>query len=303
MSLFDDNAGRSGLSKVKMTPMLYLTLREKLESGRKVTYTQTQLDLTFRKYLLETKGPWSEKQIQDMSNFGKLATDYLLKQQEKFEKQRQSFSGKPQSERKKKETALLKKLGLMPLNEKDTPKELRGEMSDAQKGQKMITNVDNAVDVANAISMIGEPTTTVAISLIVMAAQSKFKSAIIKMLLDEYETKAKNPSEKQIILYALGLTMGPEDKLEHKDRIKDLARKEPDLEHGKSLNNLGPKTETRDVTNKKIAFIQNCQMLEGPHKYAPYVPVKKTALISELSLDSGPKYFMSEEEKRARDQA
>lgn len=302
MALINQPSGRSGLNKVEVTPILYLTLLDKLESGRRVPYTKNQLDLAFSKYLSETKGPWKNDKIRDVDSLEKLATAYLKRQNDTFEKERRKGVNKPPTERQKREKALMQKLGLIPVDDKTLPRELRGGQSQFQKDQRMLDNVDKAADVAHAISMVGEPASSVAIGLMVMAAQSKFKGAICSMLLDEYESKAKNPAEKDIILSALRMHMGSKERLENKEKLDNLLSKENDAEHGRKLNELKPQAHDKEITDKHLAFQENAQSsTEKPRYEAPIstAPKKKTALdpYHAFSLEGGPKYIASAEEE------
>lgn len=255
----EDLTGRSGLQDVTVTPIHYLIFLERLENGYNVSYNRKQLDLAFRNYLRTTKGPWTgSPEAKKSEKFLDIAVHYVSKQKKKFDEESQKLQGKSPSSRHKKQEALLKKLGLVTEDGHKMPKQLRhGAQTGMQRDMKMLSAIEKGTDIVQVISTIGEPTTTVALSLILIAVESKMTDAVCKMLLKEYDTKADNSPEKEVILSALEKVMGPQQRAALNDDIDEVLSKESDPKYQRELNKLKPKSEKADTEDKKQAFREN----------------------------------------------
>lgn len=247
----EENIGLKGLQKVKVTPLLYLQLMYGLDTKRKVKYNgetleynKAQLQMAFSHYLQENKGPWKREQMRNLAGLDKLAVEFVDKQQQKIDKeiQRDQKAGKPEQFLKKKEFALLKELGLLPKEQKKPTEGLKEDkFSRQEKENENFKNILKAENVIDVLSTLGEPTTTVAASLLMIALQSELTDKICEVLLNTYKNDAKNPQEKTVILSALQGVM--DEKIRHKLHpfIKELRENEPkESVFHKELHQLEP---------------------------------------------------------------
>lgn len=301
-------SGRTGLSKVDVTPLLYLQLLDKLESGRRVSYNKLQLQLAFRKYLSETKGPWDKNQMKDIAGLDKLATDHIASQQKRFDKESKAFAGKPASVKTQKEMALLDKLGLLPTKPKELPTELRGaNKTDSERNEQLIRGASRGVDIVQTIAMAGEPATAVALSLVVMGIQSELTNDICDMLLDKYKKRADNCPEKAIILNTLQKVMGQVERLKLSEKIHSIYDDEKEIDHGKQINKIKPQSDKKETAEKKLQFQENIGMTKKEENNTP-VPyaAPKTKVIPEFAMSElkpSDSWFAAGENKKDKDHA
>lgn len=282
-------SGRTGLRDIDVTPIDYLYLLHKLDSGTSLSFNKTQLQLAFKDYLRKSKGPWTHDQIRDIAGYDRLALLHVQKQQALFDKKQRSITGKSPSAEAKEKRALLEKLGLIAPEESDLPKTLRGpSKTTAQKDEAAIRKLSSGANIIQSIAMIGEPTTTVALSLILMAAESKLTNAICDMLLDTYDKKAKNHPEKQIIVDVLHNVTGQAERLQLKDKVDRLQRNETSLSHARELNALKPEAAEKTRREKQLAFEQNGDMTDRVERDAPSREIHDDLHVEKLAPQRTP---------------
>lgn len=261
----EPHSARSGLDKVDVTPLMYLTLRKKLESGRRVTYNETQLNLAFRKYLSNKKGPWSRDQEKHLSGFDTLAISYLKQQREEFDKGKKAFVNLPKNKKHEKEIALLKEKGLLPVREKDLPLELQTLQSTGiDKTKQTLRAVNTGTDILQAVSMMGEPTSIVAAGLCAMVIKSELTMGVCEIFLDKLKTHAENSPEVKMYTNALNAIMPPEIRALLKDKIDEAFYAKNDISDKKQINDLKAETDKKATTEKRLDFLDNMNMVKRP---------------------------------------
>jgi hypothetical protein len=273
--MLKEKAGRTGRFDMPVTPVLYLQLLHSLKTGRTVTYKGApllynlpQLQLAFSHYLRKNKGPWDPDEIRDLAGLEKLAKNYIDKQQDKFEQQRKKVQKPDQSAKttEKKEFLLLEKLGLAP--EKDGPeKDLKMEkFSRAEKEDNDFRAALKGESVIEILSTIGEPTTTVALGLLMIALQSELTDKICEVMLKCYQDHAKNPQEKEVILNALESVMGDAERAKLQNIVDDVLRFETLETYRQRLHKL---KQAREREDEKLALYRDNKKLAEVEERAP----------------------------------
>lgn len=222
-----DHTGRNGLSQVSVTPLVYLQLLHSLEKNihvnlkkKRLHYNETQLKIAFSQYLRDNKGSWKSQDAFAMDRFQALATKLVEKDIETAQKQNQQDQKKNLAPKAadKKQQRLLQRLGLLPDNEEkldfeDLPKESAAHL--------LLRYTLRAENVVEFLSVIGEPTATVAASLLFIAAESAVTDRVLEFLLERYEHDAHNAPEKKAIA----------DVMHHKASDNFLQRSAEKIDH------------------------------------------------------------------------
>jgi hypothetical protein len=303
LGLPPDKTGRTGLWKIDVTPVVYLQLRKKMESGD-ATYNKVQLQMALSRYMQQNKGPWNQDQAQTLTGLDAFAEKHVDGQMKKYnlEKNKIDKSDSKPSAKVQKKLAVFKQLGLLPLDDKDLPKELRDDkLSPAEQQKRTASHIEQTLSVGSVIGKIAmhEPSLLVAEAIAVDTVMEGATTHIANTMIDSYKSKAKNAPEKDVLISGLDELMGEAERLKLQREIADLHANETDQKYQKKLHELKP----QHVEEKCAMFRDNGDMAKVPVYETPKPAAKQTFLDTPYALPSfkdGPKppTWIYEKEKK-----